>query len=265
MVFPHKNTGTKFNQLYNTFATHLEITTTTTTITTTTTTKQDAFFTCASAQVGQVILALPHSLRQTGLVAGISLLLLFASLAMWTVYLMVCLYLDHKNREIKRGAWYERPDEVSGDNSDTTDHNGHGRAPRRRAVAVQYHEVMGDASYRWLGTFSKIVVVIALGGLAVAQIIASSSNFHGMIPGVSKRDWAFVFGGIAMTMSLLPSFRNFRAFSFLALVATTFTAWFMVAAGIKGSGGRGLQAVAWRNQTPSEGWHGFLAGASNIM
>lgn len=38
-------------------------------------------------------------------------------------------------------------------------------------------------------------------------------------------DWAFVFGGVAMLMSALPSFRNFRLFSFLALVATTFTAW----------------------------------------
>lgn len=254
---------------------------------------QDAFFTCASAQVGQVILALPHALRQTGLFAGIALLLLFASLAMWTVYLMVSLYLDHKNREIKRGAWYERRpagddgEGSSGGNGGEDDTSGRACLPhaphpssaptpapssppllppsRRRGVAVQYHEVMGDASYRWIGTFSKIVVIIALGGLAVAQIIASSSNFHGMIPGVSKRDWALVFGGIAMTMSLLPSFRNFRAFSFLALVATTFTAWFMVSAGIKGSGGHGLQAAAWRNQTPSEGWHGFMAGAAQII
>jgi hypothetical protein len=34
-----------------------------------------------------------------------------------------------------------------------------------------------------------------------------------------------VFGGIAMLMSLIPDFRNFRIFSFIALLATTFTAW----------------------------------------
>ena len=33
-------------------------------------TRWDAFFTAASAQVGQVILSLPHSLSQTGMVAG---------------------------------------------------------------------------------------------------------------------------------------------------------------------------------------------------
>ncbi len=37
--------------------------------------------------------------------AGILLMLLFASLAMWTVYLMVVLYLDNKSRKIKEGTW----------------------------------------------------------------------------------------------------------------------------------------------------------------
>jgi heme/copper-type cytochrome/quinol oxidase subunit 1 len=36
---------------------------------------------------------------------GIATLLLFASLAMWTTYLMVILYLDNKNRRIKDGTW----------------------------------------------------------------------------------------------------------------------------------------------------------------
>ena len=164
---------------------------------------------------------------------------------MWTVYLMVVLYLEHKNRAIARGVWF----------------NAH----RRRSVAVQYHEVMGSLSHKGVGTFSRVIVIIALGGLAIAQIIASASNFHSLVPSVSKRDWALVFGGVALCMSLLPTFRNFRAFSFLALVATTFTAWFMVAAGVRGSGGQGLQAVAFTNQTPSQGWHGFMEGASNII
>lgn len=157
-------------------------------------TQWDAFFTCASAQVGQVILALPHSLRQTGLVAGVALLLLFATLAMWTVYLMTVLYLDVKNRAIASNTWF----------------NAH----RRRSVAVQYHEVMGSLSHRYVGVFSRVIVIIALGGLAVAQIIASSSNFHALAPAISKRDWALVFGAIALIMSLLPTFRNFREFCF---------------------------------------------------
>ncbi|KAL4441475.1 hypothetical protein ABPG77_001979 [Micractinium sp. CCAP 211/92] len=176
-------------------------------------------------------------------VFGIVLMLLFASLAMWTVYLMVVLYLDNKNRRIKEGTWYN--------------YNN------KRSIANQYHEVMESASYRWVGIFSRVVVIIALGGLAVAQIIASSSNFHRMIPSLNKRDWALVFGGVAMGMSALPSFRNFRLFSFLALVATTFTSWYMVAMGIKGADDQGLNSAAWDNNVPS--LSAFFAGASNII
>ena len=55
----------------------------------------------ALLQVGQAILSLPHSLSQTGMVAGIIIEVVFATLAMWTVYLMVLLYLDHKNRKVR--------------------------------------------------------------------------------------------------------------------------------------------------------------------
>ncbi len=39
------------------------------------------------------------------------------------------------------------------------------------------------------------------------------------------RDFTFIFGAIAMGMILIPSFRNMRLFSFLALVGTTYTRW----------------------------------------
>jgi len=40
---------------------------------------------------------------------------------------------------------------------------------------------------------------------------------------------------------------------------------YMVAMGIKGSGNEGLKSQAWTDQTPSAGWEGFFAGASNII
>ncbi len=69
--------------------------------------------------------------------------------------------------QIKLGDWYDK------EGSD-------------RKVATQYHEVMGGHTYKWLGVFPRIVIIIALGGDALAQIIASS-NFHTMIPSVNKR------------------------------------------------------------------------------
>ena len=146
-------------------------------------------------QVGQVILSLPHSLWQTGMVAGIVMMLGFASLAMWTVYLMVVLYLDHKNRKIKEGTWYvvlmSNVCMNSRIRSILTSCSfcfvRYTEKENTRKTANQYHEVMQDATYRWLGIFSRIVVIIALGGLAVAQIIASSSNFYRLVPSVNKR------------------------------------------------------------------------------
>ena len=61
--------------------------------------------------------------------------------------------------QIKLGDWYDKEG-------------------KDRKVATQYHEVMGNITYRWLGRFSRLVIIIALGGDALAQIIASSSNFH---------------------------------------------------------------------------------------
>ena len=70
--------------------------------------------------------------------------------------------------QIKLGDWYDE-------------------AGKDRKIATQYHEVMGDVTYKWLGRFSRLVIIIALGGDALAQIIASSSNFHTFIPSVNKR------------------------------------------------------------------------------
>ena len=70
--------------------------------------------------------------------------------------------------QIKLGDWYDKEG-------------------KDRKIATQYHEVMGGFSYKWLGRFSRLVIIIALGGDALAQIIASSSNFHTFIPSVNKR------------------------------------------------------------------------------
>ena len=36
---------------------------------------------------------------------------------------------------------------------------------RDRKIATQYHEVMGNFTYKWLGRFSRLVIIIALGGM----------------------------------------------------------------------------------------------------
>jgi auxin influx carrier (AUX1 LAX family) len=45
---------------------------------------------------------------------------------------------------------------------------------------------------------------------------------------LNKRSWALVFGALSLLTVLLPTFHNYRVWSFLGLVATTYTSWLMV-------------------------------------
>lgn len=62
---------------------------------------------------------------------------------------------------------------------------------RTRSLVVhvqQYHSVItGTSGKRWLGEFARVVNIVELLGLAVAQIIASASNFYSLEAGLNKR------------------------------------------------------------------------------
>lgn len=44
---------------------------------------------------------------------------------------------------------------------------------------------------------------------------------------LSKREWTLVFGAISLLTVLIPTMHNFRVFSFLGAVTTSYTAWYM--------------------------------------
>lgn len=60
-------------------------------------------------QVGQVILTLPYTMAQTGMVLGILLQLGYAVMASWTAYLMNTLYMEHVNRKERLKALSQYP------------------------------------------------------------------------------------------------------------------------------------------------------------
>ena len=60
-------------------------------------------------QVGQVILTLPYTMAQTGMVLGILLQLGYAMMASWTAYLMNTLYMEHHNRKERLKALSQYP------------------------------------------------------------------------------------------------------------------------------------------------------------
>lgn len=60
-------------------------------------------------QVGQVILTLPYTMAQTGMLLGILLQLGYAMMASWTAYLMNTLYMEHINRKERLKALSQYP------------------------------------------------------------------------------------------------------------------------------------------------------------
>ncbi|KAL6984443.1 Auxin transporter-like protein 3, partial [Sarracenia purpurea var. burkii] len=61
----------------------------------------DAWFSCASNQalVAQVLLTLPYSFSQLGMLSGIIFQLFYGLMGSWTAYLICALYAEYRTRK----------------------------------------------------------------------------------------------------------------------------------------------------------------------
>ncbi|KAG1354104.1 putative Auxin transporter-like protein 5 [Cocos nucifera] len=59
----------------------------------------DAWFSCASNQVAQVLLTLPYSFSQLGMMSGILFQLFYGLMGSWTAYLISILYVEYRTRK----------------------------------------------------------------------------------------------------------------------------------------------------------------------
>jgi auxin influx carrier (AUX1 LAX family) len=170
----------------------------------------DGFLLAASQEVGQSILTLPNVFSKTGFAGGISLELLFATLALYTNYLLVSMHAQHRyNMKIDGTKEHNDPYHI-----------------------VSYHEIMGSLVGKKMKLFSLTVVFFALLGLSTVQIIATVSNLYLLREDISKRTWALISGGIFSCIAFVPTFRHYRAISVLGILTTTYTAWYMTATSI---------------------------------
>ena len=165
----------------------------------------DGFLLAASQEVGQSILTLPNVFSQTGFAGGIILELFFATLALYTNYLLVSMHAQHRHNL-----------EETGDKKNFDPYH-----------IVSYHEIMDALVGTWLKIFSLIVVFFALLGLTTVQIIATASNCYILSDAISKRTWALIWGGVFSLIAFVPTFRHYRVLSVLGILTTTYTAWFM--------------------------------------
>ncbi|KAM1801556.1 hypothetical protein ACFX11_033146 [Malus domestica] len=70
---------------------------------------------------------------------------------------------------------------------------------------------------------------------SVIQLIACASNIYYINDNLDKRTWTYIFGACCATTVFIPSFHNYRIWSFLGLGMTTYTAWYLtIAAAVHG-------------------------------
>ncbi|TYK09517.1 auxin transporter-like protein 4 [Cucumis melo var. makuwa] len=82
----------------------------------------DAWFSCASNQVAQVLLTLPYSFSQLGMLSGIIFQIFYGLIGSWTAYLISVLYIEYRSRKEKENVnfknhviqWFEVLDGLLG-------------------------------------------------------------------------------------------------------------------------------------------------------
>jgi auxin influx carrier (AUX1 LAX family) len=61
------------------------------------------------------------------------------------------------------------------------------------------------------------------------------SNIYYINDRLDKRTWTYIFGACCATTVFIPSYHNYRVWSFLGLGMTTYTAWYLtIAAAVHG-------------------------------
>ncbi|XP_012467533.1 auxin transporter-like protein 5 [Gossypium raimondii] len=167
----------------------------------------DAWFSCASNQVAQVLLTLPYSFSQLGLLSGILFQLFYGLMGSWTAYLISILYVEYRTRK-------ER---------EKVDFRNH---------VIQWFEVLdGLLGKHWRNVGLAFNCTFLLFG-SVIQLIACASNIYYINDNLDKRTWTYIFGACCATTVFIPSFHNYRIWSFLGLIMTTYTAWYLTIASL---------------------------------
>uniref|UniRef100_I1P9E3 Amino acid transporter transmembrane domain-containing protein n=1 Tax=Oryza glaberrima TaxID=4538 RepID=I1P9E3_ORYGL len=168
----------------------------------------DAWFSCASNQVAQVLLTLPYSFSQLGMLSGILFQLFYGLLGSWTAYLISILYVEYRTRKEREKVDF------------------------RNHVIQQWFEVLdGLLGRHWRNVGLAFNCTFLLFG-SVIQLIACASNIYYINDKLDKRTWTYIFGACCATTVFIPSFHNYRIWSFLGLVMTTYTAWYLAVASL---------------------------------
>uniref|UniRef100_A0A9I9CTV5 Amino acid transporter transmembrane domain-containing protein n=1 Tax=Cucumis melo TaxID=3656 RepID=A0A9I9CTV5_CUCME len=194
----------------------------------------DAWFSCASNQVAQVLLTLPYSFSQLGMLSGIIFQVFYGIIGSWTAYLISILYVEYRSRKEKENVSFKNH-------------------------VIQWFEVLdGLLGPYWKAVGLAFNCTFLLFG-SVIQLIACASNIYYINDKLDKRTWTYIFGACCATTVFIPSFHNYRIWSFLGLGMTTYTAWYLTIASLLHGQVEGVQHSGPTKMVL------YFTGATNIL
>ncbi|XP_022952827.1 auxin transporter-like protein 1 isoform X1 [Cucurbita moschata] len=194
----------------------------------------DAWFSCASNQVAQVLLTLPYSFSQLGMLSGIIFQVFYGIIGSWTAYLISILYVEYRTRKEKENVSFKNH-------------------------VIQWFEVLdGLLGPYWKAAGLAFNCTFLLFG-SVIQLIACASNIYYINDKLDKRTWTYIFGACCATTVFIPSFHNYRIWSFLGLGMTTYTAWYLTIAAVLHGQVEGVQHSGPTKMVL------YFTGATNIL
>ncbi|XVF83945.1 hypothetical protein PTKIN_Ptkin16aG0535200 [Pterospermum kingtungense] len=148
----------------------------------------DAWFSCASNQVAQVLLTLPYFFSQMGMLSGIILQIFYGVLGSWTAYLISVLYVEYRSRKEKENVSFKNH-------------------------VMQWFEVLdGLLGPYWKAAGLAFNCTFLMFG-SVIQLIVCASNIYYINDKLDKRTWTYIFGACCATTVFISSFHNYLVFS----------------------------------------------------
>ncbi|KAL6552319.1 Lymphocyte transmembrane adapter 1 [Orobanche hederae] len=166
------------------------------------------------------MLTLPYSFSQLGMLPGVVFQIFYGLMGSWTAYLISVLYVEYRTRKEKENVSFKNH-------------------------VIQWFEVLdGLLSPYWKAVGLAFNCTFLLFG-SVIQLIGCASNIYYINDHLDKRTWTYIFGACCATTVFIPSFHNYRIWSFLGLGMTTYTAWYMtIAAAIVHGQGNTMHCTA---------------------
>ncbi|KAK4433260.1 Auxin transporter-like protein 2 [Sesamum alatum] len=199
----------------------------------------DAWFSCASNQVAQVLLTLPYSFSQLGMLSGVILQVFYGLLGSWTAYLISVLYVEYRTRKEKENVsfknhiiqWFEVLDGLLG--------------PQWKAVGLAFNctFLLFGSVIQLIACASNIYYIndriwsfLGLGMTSyTAWYLTIAAFVHGQVEGVTHSgptkmvlyftgatNILYTFGGHAVTVEIMHAMWKPQKFKYIYLLATTY-------------------------------------------